>query len=613
MRKSDPNISNFDIRKQYNDYKIEVNKIKSLYKKDALLAKKELMMLSDRYDKYIKLTDPELAAEIKIIEKTMTNPELGVDMVKASSLPGLKNVAGAKDVHIPAKTAEYLMSRNPAKLEANSTLQRFLRRYDNYTDMFKKNVLALFPAYHARNFRGNIFQSILEYGITDTLNPKFHTAAVDVIRGVNLAKTVTIGGKKYTVGGLREIMEKNGILQGKGFFDLANPMKAGKKSIADAGMLVGRNVENEARAATFLMGLEQSYGDVITAAERVRKTLFDYNNLSNTEKDIFRRIFPFYTWSRKAVESTITGTIKQPGNMAAIFKILGNVQKNSFEGMTAEDLSSMPEYLKNQFVFKVKGKDEVVRYKSGIGTPIEAITDLLGDPLGNLSYSANPAIKAFITVITGYDFDHGESVKEMTTKNAQVLKYAPKIVQKWLGYNALEKTDGSTKYTANPYALWVLRQPPFSRYTSTAGALTTDAKDNPTKFWQTVLGINATNVDIERQMKQLQSKYKDELTAPLRQKGIIVKNQYGNYYIPSNIVLSDADRIAAKEILSAVKNTSYAPRIENPLQYVPQPQGTTKPFESKKLSKYEAVLKKQSKTKKSAPKDIKSIAERIQL
>ena len=114
-------------------------------------------------------------------------------------------------------------------------------------------------------------------------------------------------------------------------------------------------------------------------------------------------------------------------------------------------------------------------------------------------------------------------------------------------------------------------------------------------------------------MKQLQSKYKDELTAPLRQKGIIVKNQYGNYYIPSDIVLSDADRIAAKEILSAVKDTSYAPKIENHLQYVPQPRGTTKPFESKKLSKYEAVLKKQSKAKKSAPKDIKSIAERIQL
>lgn len=556
----------------------------------------------------------ERLPETKVIEKYKVNPVLGSDMVKATSVPGLSKIKGAEKVHIPVTTAKYLESLTPKVVDMNSGLNRFLKQYDNYTNMFKKNVLTLFPAYHSRNFRGNIFQTILEYGVVDATNPKFHAYSMKVLKGTDLKAMVSIGGKDYSVGELRKIMQENGILQGKGFFDLSNPMKQGDKSLFSYGQKTASYIENQARAATFLMGLEHSKGDILTAAERTKKTLFDYDNLSDMEKNVFKRIFPFYTWTRKAMESTINGMAKNPGNMASIFKIMNNVQKNSFEGITEQERATLPDYLKNSFVFKVKGKDGVIRYKSGMGAPIEAITDLLSDPSGNLSFALNPGLKALMTVITKYDFDNGKPLKEVTTKNAQILKYAGPVIQKWLGYGEVKRTDGTTTYTANPFALYVLRQPPFSRYVSTAGTLTNEGKDRTSKFMQSVFGINATNQDMERQMKEYENKYKDDITKSLRQKGVIVKNQYGVYYIPKDIVLSPSERAAAEEILKITKDVNYAPNVgSDPLKAISgKTTSVPKPAKIPVRSKYQATLEKQKKNKsKSMSSAINSIQGRV--
>lgn len=568
-----------------------------------------------------QMQHPEAFKLPNIKQTTEVNKELGADMVPASSVPGLSKIKGAENVHIPSTTAKYLESIAPKVVDQNSALQTALRHYDNFTNMFKKNVLSLFPAYHARNFRGNIFQTILEYGVMDAANPLYHSNAIKVLRGADSKELVKIGGRNYSVGELRKIMQENGILQGKGFFDIANPLKKDENILFSSGQRAASAIENEARAATFLMGLEHNGGDIVSAAERTKKTLFDYDNLSNTEKEVIKRVFPFWTWTRKAAESTLSGLVKNPGKMSEIFKIMNNAQKSSFEGISDEERATLPDYLQNQFVFKVKGSDGVVRYKSGMGTPIESITGLFTNPTGTASFSLNPAIKALFTVVTKYDLDSGKPLAEVTTKNAQIFKSMPKPIQNMVGYGEVKKTDGTTLSTASPFALYILRQPPFSRYVSTAGVLTNEGKNLSTKTMQTLFGINATNVDIEKQVKQYENKYKDEITAPLRQKGIIVKNEYGNYYIPKDIVLSAEERAAALEVLKTTKNVNYAPKIDNALtvqnytaKTAPVSKSATKTI-NKVSSKAEAVKKMQA--KKNSPKTVnaavRSIQDRINL
>ena len=97
-----------------------------------------------------------------------------------------------------------------------------------------------------------------------------------------------------------------------------NAIRHPLKSAANIGEFAGGKVEAQLRAANFLSNLENGLelGYTIDeaiqfAGEQVKKYHFDYTELTNAEKTIFRRIFPFYVGKK---EPTITGrgVLKQP-------------------------------------------------------------------------------------------------------------------------------------------------------------------------------------------------------------------------------------------------------------------------------------------------------------
>jgi len=204
-------------------------------------------------------------------------------------------------------------------------IKDFQNMFDVVQDTWKAWTLGIFPAYHARNFVSNKWNNFL----ANVWNPKYYGQARKLQAGmkagklnpqelalINKAQELGVLNTGWYGGDIPDELLQN-FMQGTGRFlqktiGKENPMvKFGNK--------FGTMIENNDRLAHFLSKI----GEGLTPEEAslsVKKYLFDYTELTNFEKDVLKRVFPFYTWSRKNIPLQIENIIKQPGKYAAIVK-----------------------------------------------------------------------------------------------------------------------------------------------------------------------------------------------------------------------------------------------------------------------------------------------------
>lgn len=203
----------------------------------------------------------------------------------------------------------------------------FLRTFDWLQTGWKRWVLAPFPKYHLRNMVGNTWNIYLEGSTKPT-----HFAKMQALQTYRKYKGTSRMGR-FALMELRKLgitpqqaddlilrMEKTGVL-GRGWYaaDIETTMKQalGRKGVIERGMAFGTTIENNARGALFLSRLDQG-DDTLRAAQTVKKYLFDYGNLTDFERKVMKRLFPFYTWTRKNVPLQLEHLWKQPQRFAPL-------------------------------------------------------------------------------------------------------------------------------------------------------------------------------------------------------------------------------------------------------------------------------------------------------
>src|SRR3990167_3757179 len=178
---------------------------------------------------------------------------------------------------------------------SDEALNDVLNIFDKVQNIWKTSVTSVWPAFHTRNFVSNIWQNWLG----DVNNPQVYTDALEILY------------IKKTGGVLSEKQEKlyqsflDNALSGYGFFGGDLP-KGGLEELTTKGQIkkllklpetggkaLGNAVEDLGKLAHFMDKINKGYSSVDAAAS-VRKYLFDYTDLSDTEKYIFKRISPFY-------------------------------------------------------------------------------------------------------------------------------------------------------------------------------------------------------------------------------------------------------------------------------------------------------------------------------
>lgn len=98
----------------------------------------------------------------------------------------------------------------------------------------------------------------------------------------------------------------------------ANPLDPNNVLIR-SGRAVGLGVEENARLAHFISKWRQ-FGSFDEAAASMRRYLFDYGDLTAIERDVFKRIIPFYTFTRKNTPLWVAAAFKTPGKYSRLYE-----------------------------------------------------------------------------------------------------------------------------------------------------------------------------------------------------------------------------------------------------------------------------------------------------
>jgi hypothetical protein len=198
-------------------------------------------------------------------------------------------------------------------------IKGFMHLFDSATKYWKAQTLPIFPAYHLRNMVGNLWNNWLA-GVND---PSVYGKAAAIQKGANGAIKIK-GGQELSFDTIRQLYRETGLERTFFKADVAqelasragkvggslNPLSADSVYVR-AGRKVGSAVEDNARMALFIDRLKK--GDAAEQAARtVKKYLFDYEDLTPFEKTTMRRIFPFYTYTRKNLPLQLEMLIKNP-------------------------------------------------------------------------------------------------------------------------------------------------------------------------------------------------------------------------------------------------------------------------------------------------------------
>lgn len=287
-------------------------------------------------------------------------------------------------------------------------LNVIVRGFDKMQNWWKAQVL-ISPAYHSRNMFSNFWNNWL----AGVKNPILYDKARGIQSNKDLNKVVmtTDAGETMTRGALRAEARRQGVI-GKGFYgadiqtalaDRLGPIKKRAKEIGGwmpwkqdnvlfkTNRAVGSAIEDNARLANYLHQRQIGMSPE-DAARTVKKFLFDYEDLSDTEKNILKRVLPFYTWTRKNIPLQLEQLAMQPEKYAAVPKIINAWEEGIPDPKEEKYMSS---YIKDNVPVKMRTneKGNVEYFLMGNWLPSASAIDFLSQPFENIRNMVTPFVK----------------------------------------------------------------------------------------------------------------------------------------------------------------------------------------------------------------------------
>lgn len=349
------------------------------------------------------------AKQIKQFGSTVDMAEDGFELINHPLFKGKQ---------VPKEIAEELKNVLP-KLGGDEATNAFLRTYDGIQNWWKSWTLSIFPAYHSRNMVGNVWNNFLK-----DVDPKSYLYAAQIQREINPSffkdvpksptkNLVTSRGDMVSFQRMHDEAKELGVLKG-GFYgsdidsairtDLASgtilPTK--RNYLLRYGMAVGGTIEDNARLAHFIDRRLKGFTPQ-EAAKSTKATLFDYTDLTPFERDVMKRIFPFYTWTRKNIPVQIENMITKPGKTALIGKARRSIEQGQ-EPVTEDEAFFIPDYIKKHSNIRVRrnenGDWEYFILDSWLPT---ADINRLGAPLESVAQMSTPLAKSLVEWWTNYN------------------------------------------------------------------------------------------------------------------------------------------------------------------------------------------------------------------
>ncbi len=374
-----------------------------------------------------------------------------------------------------------------AKQKPVRALETVLKSYDKVTNVIKAQMLYFSSSWLKNNMFDNVAKGFIEngwHGLVDVATMgKFQKGVYDDVRDLYAGKL----NRKYGSADFKDALE-HGALDNpmfksihdestRRFFyrpeDLA--VKLGKetigKRVADAisrnpinekVAALGSHMEGTARMLTFMRAKEallksprfkNATAEELKlinemAADLVKKTFFDYGDVTHFEKAVFARMIPFYSFYSKNLPYWIKAAIdpEKVGRVVAMEK----ARRNIGEDPSAFDKEGMTPYLENAGPRKL-GRTESGDTRYGIvpgGSMYDALRMLNPKDLKDqFIEKANPVPKAIYELISGNDLFDGQKLYPSASE-----KHKKFLFSRGHKYAALGIPGVELDAKGNPYA-----------------------------------------------------------------------------------------------------------------------------------------------------------------
>ena len=351
-----------------------------------------------------------------------------------------------KGVAYPSDFARILKNQHQV-LSDPKALRGLIKTFDEIQTWWKKYALALRPAWHSRNAFGNFWNAYFLGGLTNA--KRYGDAAaiqkamqvgkggivkeVDALAAKVSGKTVGRNVEVSGTGMTREEIFNEAVRRGvyeSGMYGRELGEAAAKSSKipgatewtgVNKAFAAGKTLENNARLALFIDGIEKGIikaskgGKEIDpkmarrildeSATNVRKSLFDYADLSPFEKQWMKRIIPFYTWTRKNIPAQLMAAVRHP-DRANKLNILVNAMQKGVDKIDSNDIDL---WIKGQYPIFLDAEDSENTYTFITALsylPTAELNRVFKDPteyMGDAWAMTSPLIKMPLEVWKNYD------------------------------------------------------------------------------------------------------------------------------------------------------------------------------------------------------------------
>jgi len=181
---------------------------------------------------------------------------------------------------------------------------------------------------------------------------------------------------------IARLAEEMGVIRQGRFVELMEDASV-KPRGSNAWKDISKRVEDQTRLATFLGGLQRGMNPR-TAADRASKIHFDYGDLTDVEREAFRRFAPFYTFPARNIPHQAKSLVRRPGKFAAVAKL--NEEGRRAVGLNEDYAEGLNPYEQKQLGIPIKWGDKT--YTISVGLPFTDLNDIAAVGAGVVSGAA---------------------------------------------------------------------------------------------------------------------------------------------------------------------------------------------------------------------------------
>lgn len=372
--------------------------------------------------------------------------QLNSDEVRSLSnkLSKMSSELGLKDMEDIAK----YVKNNGGKMAINKDILRLVeigtdqkqtkglvRLYDQYLNFFKRNKV-LSPSFQINNLLGNSSNMFLA-GINPTKQAELFPEALNIMNKSDDLMRKAANGIELTTKEQKMLDIWNGFIDAgfgdpksltamqladmpeslKKYFTGEKEFKNVKDFLIDGLPYLNNKMNNTmdtmSRLATFIEGYRNpKFLDrlgVESAGEAVRKVLFDPTEMTDFERNVMKRIMPFYTFTKKNLAFQFDNLSRNGSQYSKLIRGYDRL----LDAATGDNSENVSSWLKDNLYIPIPVLGEDGSYKVIRGSlPFGNIIDTLENPMSSFVNLSSPAIRMPIELANNMNSFTGREIEK---------------------------------------------------------------------------------------------------------------------------------------------------------------------------------------------------------